>query len=193
MRCANCGKGVFSAVKVCPYCRAPVVADTRAEFERASTPPGTAPVSRVRIKFARWHLLVASAVVIAGIASFFVYWATSGLVEPIVRQLDAFKRDDLQGAYAEMSVGFHREISFEKFSEFVKNNPALSHNLSYRFTSRSSSSSLEAGGAGVGDVKGGITDEQGVVVPVRYGLVKESGVWKIKGIHLGRKIAAQPG
>jgi len=134
--------------------------------------------------------MVASAVVIAGLTSFFVFWATSGLVEPIVRQLDAFKRNDFQAAYAEMSIGFQQQISLEKFSEFVTDNAALSHNVSHSFTSRSSSSSF-TGGGGMGDVKGSLTDDQGAVLPVHYTLVKENGTWKIKGIHLGRKIAAQ--
>ena len=46
---------------------------------------------------------------------------------------------------------------------------------------------------GTGDVKGSITDDQGAVLPVHYGLVKESGTWKINGINLGQKIAARPG
>jgi len=145
------------------------------------------------MKLARWHVMLAGAIVIAGLTSFFAFWATSGLIEPIQRQLDAFRRDDLQAAYAEMSGSFHQEISFERFSEFVRSNPSLSHNVSRKFMSRSSSSSKEAGGMGTGDVKGSITDDQGAVLPVHYALVKENGTWKIKGIHVGRKMAAQPG
>jgi len=74
----------------------------------------------------------------------------------------------------------------------VRSNPSLSHNVSHSFTSRSSSSSA-ANGTGKGDVKGSITDDQGTVLPVHYALVKENGAWKIKGLHLGRKIAAQSG
>lgn len=191
MRCANCGKGVFSDVRVCPFCRQPFVADTRGGSRPAFTASAAAP-PRMRLKLARWQIMAASAVIIAVLAPVVFYWATAGLVAPIVRQLDDFKRDDLAAAYAEMSNGFQREISFEKFSEFVKSNSALSHNISHSFTSRSSSSSIN-GGAGTGDVKGSITDDHGAVVPVRYGLVKENGTWKIKGIHLGRKIAAQSG
>jgi len=147
----------------------------------------------MKMKLARWHIMLAAAIVIAGFASFFVFWATSGLIEPIQRQLDAFRRGDFQAAYAEMSGSFHQEISFERFSEFVRSNPSLSHNVSRKFMSRSSSSSKEAGGMGTGDVKGSITDDQGAVLPVHYALVKENGTWKIKGIHVGRKMAAQPG
>ncbi len=185
MRCANCGKGVFSAAAVCPFCREPFTAGARSGSVSVST-PATSAVPGMKMKLARWHLMLAGAIVIAGLMSFFVFWATSGLTEPIQRQLDAFRRDDLQAAYAEMAASFHREISFEKFSEFVRSNPSLSHNVSHSFMSRT----VEADGSG--DVKGSITDDQGTVLPVHYALVKENGTWKIKGIHLGRKIAAQP-
>ena len=142
------------------------------------------------MKLARWHVILAGAVVIAGVTSLFVFWVTSGLIQPIQRQLDALKHNDLQAAYAETSSSFHHEISFENFSDFVKSNPSLSHNVSRSFTSRSSSSS---GANGTGEVKGSITDDQGAVLPVHYSLVKENGTWKIKGIQPGRKIAAQSG
>ena len=192
MRCANCGKGVLSATATCPFCGEPFTASARSRTVGVST-PATSAVPRMKMKLARWHIMLAGAIVIAGLTSFFALWATSGLIEPIQRQLDAFGRDDLQAAYAEMSGSFHQKISFEKFSEFVRSNPSLSHNVSRKFMSRSSSSSMEAGGTGTGDVKGSITDDQGAVLPVHYALVKENGVWKIKGIHLGQKIAAQPG
>jgi uncharacterized protein DUF4864 len=192
MRCANCGKGVLSAAAACPFCGEPFTANGCSRSVSVSTPVISA-VPKMKIKLARWHLMLAGAIVIAGLTSFFVFWATSGLIEPIQRQLDAFRRDDLQAAYAEMSVSFHREVPFEKFSEFVRSNPSLSHNVSHRFMSRSSSSSPNAGGTGTGDVKGSITDDLGSVLPVQYALVKENGTWRIKGIHLGRKIAAQPG
>ena len=183
MRCTNCGEGVFYAVAACPFCGTPFTASTRSVKSAVPT---------TKMKLARWHIMLAGAIVIAGLTSFFAFWATSGLIEPIQRQLDAFRHDDLQAAYAEMSVTFHQEISFDKFSEFVRSNPSLSHNVSHSFTSRSSSSSA-ANGTGKGDVKGSITDDQGTVLPVHYALVKENGAWKIKGLHLGRKIAAQSG
>jgi hypothetical protein len=188
MRCANCGKGVFSAVQVCPFCGETLAASTRNGPKQTSSAL-TAAKKRTIMKFARWQMIVACAVIIAGLTPFIVLWTTSGVVDPIVRQLDDFKRDDLQAAYGEMSIGFHQEISFEKFSEFVKSHPALSHNVAHSFTSRSSSSFV--GGAGMGEVKGSITDDHGAVLPVRYGLVKENGTWRIKVINLGRQLAAQ--
>ena len=191
MRCANCGKGVFSAVSICPFCREPFGADTRREFKQTSTTSKPAK-SGTKMKLARWQIMLASALVVAVITPFAVLWATSGLIEPIVRQLDDFRHDDLQGAYAEMSASFHQEVPFERFSEFVKSHPSAFHNVSHSFTSRSSSNSM-AGGTGTGDVRGSITDDHGGVMPIHYGLVKENGAWKIKRIYFGQTVGAQSG
>lgn len=185
MRCASCGKGVFSAVTVCPFCSQPMTDVLGAA--KSTVAPKRFNMPKLNMKIARWQVILVSAVAIAGFASFFVFWATSGLVEPIQRQLDAFKRDDLQAAYAETSMGFRQDISFEKFSELMKSIPSLSHNVSYRFTSRSSSTNAD--GSGAGDVMGSITDDHGGVVPVHYELVKENGAWKIKGMHFRKRVA----
>ena len=183
MRCASCGKGVFSAATVCPFCHQPLSGVLGA----AKSAPARSYVPKINMKIARWQIVLVAAIAIAGFASVFVFWATSGLVEPIQRQLDAFKHNDLRAAYAETSTSFQQDISLEKFSELVKSVPSLSHNVSHSFTSRSSSTNAD--GTGTGDVIGSITDDQGGVVPVHYELVKENGAWKIKGIHFRRKVA----
>jgi len=131
--------------------------------------------------------LLVGAIAIAGFASVFIFRATSGLVEPIQRQLDAFKHDDLRAAYAEMSTSFQQDISFEKFSELARAVPSLSHNAAHSFTSRHMST--YGNGAGIGEVQGNITDDHGGVVSVQYELIKENGAWKIKGIHYKQRVA----
>jgi len=131
--------------------------------------------------------MLVAAIAIAGFGASFAFWGTAGLVEPIQRQLDAFKHDDLRAAYAETSTSFQQDISFEKFSELMRENPSLSSNVSHSFTSRSSTTNAD--GTGRGDVMGSITDNQGRVVPVHYELVKENGGWKIKGMHFKRRVA----
>lgn len=184
MRCDNCGKGIFSTVSACPFCHQPLSAARNI----TKSAPAKFAMPKMNMKIARWQIMLVCAIVIAGFSSFFVFWATSGLVEPIARQLDAFKHDDLRAAYAETSTDFQQDIPFEKFSELMKGVPSLSHNVSHSFTSRSSSTSM-SDGTGRADVKGSITDDQGAVIPVHYELVKENGAWKIKGMHFGRKIA----
>ena len=183
MRCTSCGKGVFSAATVRPFCHQPFTNVLGA----AKGAPALSVAPKMKMKIARWQIMLVGAIAIAGFASFFVFWATAGLVEPIQRQLDAFKHDDLRAAYAETSTSFQQDISFEKFSELMKSVPSLSHNVSHSFTSRSSSTNAD--GTGTGDVMGSISDDQGAVVRVHYELVKENGAWKIKGMHFGRKVA----
>jgi hypothetical protein len=185
MRCANCGKGIFSAATVCPFCRESLTAVR--PMANSAPAPARSIVPQMNMKIARWQIMLAGAIGIAGFAAFFVFWATAGLVEPIQRQLDAFKHDDFRAAYAETSTSFQQDLSFEKFSEFMKSIPSLSHNVSHSFTSRSSSTNAD--GTGTGDVMGSITDDQGGVLPVHYELVKENGAWKIKGMHFRRKVA----
>jgi hypothetical protein len=185
MRCASCGKGIFSAATVCPFCRQPLAVTPGT----AKSAPASArsSVPKLNIKLARWQIALVGFLAIAGFASFFVFWAMSGLVEPIQRQLDAFQHDDLRAAYAEMSTGFQQEISLKQFSEFARNVPSLSHNVAHSFTSRHLSTYGD--GAGRGDVIGNITDDHGGVVQVHYELIKENGAWKIKSIHYRQRVA----
>ena len=186
MRCANCGKGVFSAATVCPFCRQPLTATLGAEKSPAP-PTRSSNEPKLNMKIARWQILLVGAIAIAGFASFFIFWATSGLIEPIQRQLDALKRDDLRAAYAEMATSFQQEISFEKFSKLARSIPSLSHNVARSFTSRHLSTYGD--GVGIGQVNGNITDDHGGVVSVHYDLVKENGAWKIKSIHYKQRVA----
>jgi Domain of unknown function (DUF4864) len=185
VRCANCGRGVFSAAKLCPFCRQPIVA-MPSELKGAPAKPVKPKTS---VKIARWQIVLTSAVVIVGLGSLFLFRALSGLVEPIDRQLDAFRRNDMVAAYAETSTGFQQEIPYEEFLKVINNIPSLSHNVSRSFTSRSAKTLAD--GTNRGDVIGSITDDQGGILPVHYELVKENGNWKIKGLQFGRKIAAR--
>jgi hypothetical protein len=185
MRCASCGKGVFSDVTVCPFCREPFAAAPGAA--KSAPAPASFRMPKLNLKIARWQIVLVAAIAIAGFGAFFAFWATSGLVEPIQRQLEAFNRDDLRAAYAETSTSFQQDISFEKFSELMRDIPSLSNNVSHSFTSRSSTTNAD--GTGKGDVIGSITDNQGGVVPVHYELVKENSGWRIKGMHFKRRVA----
>lgn len=187
MRCASCGKGVFSAVTACPHCRQPLTAVLDAVKGEGARPSTRFSAPRVKFKIARWQIMLVAAIAIAGFTSFFVFRATSGLVEPIQRQLDAFKRDDLRAAYAETSASFQKDISFEKFSELMKSVPSLSHNVSHSFMSRSARTNGD--GTGTGDIMGSITDDRGGVVPMHYELIMENGTWKIKGMHFKARVA----
>ena len=177
MRCANCGKGVFGAATICPFCRQPLLAGAPGKFLTASASAVSA-LSMPKWQMARWQKWTVGVFLFVGVGLALGFWLTSGLVEPVQRQLAALKRGDLQSAYAETSAGFHNTISFEKFTEFVKSQPPLSHNATFSFLQR------KVNASGTGELNGTLTDDQGTVLPVQYKLVKENGTWKIFGIHL---------
>jgi len=122
--------------------------------------------------------------IIAGLALFagaiiaFVFWLTSGLLEPIDRQLTALKAGDMQAAYAETSDAFREATPMDAFVGFVDSNPILKDVASKSFPTRSFENNL-------GKVEGTLTASTGAVVPVAYQLVKENESWKILHIQLG--------
>jgi len=118
---------------------------------------------------------VGAAAVIALIV-WFAIWATSGLIEPIERQLAALKAGDMNAAYAETSEAFKGATSMEQFAAFVDNNPIMKDAASHSFLNRSINN-------GIGFVTGTLTSSTGGVIPVEYQLVKENDAWKILRIQ----------
>jgi hypothetical protein len=118
---------------------------------------------------------VGAAAVIALIV-WFAIWATSGLIEPIERQLAALKAGDMNAAYAETSEAFKGATSMEQFTAFVDNNPIMKDAASHSFPNRSINN-------GIGFVTGTLTSSTGGVIPVEYQLVKENDAWKILRIQ----------
>ena len=122
--------------------------------------------------------------VAAGIAAvialivWFALWATSGLIEPIERQLAALKAGNMDAAYAETSEAFRGATTKEQFATFVGQYPILKDAASHSFTNRSIENS-------VGTVSGTLTSATGGVWPVDYRLIKENDAWKIQYINVG--------
>ena len=129
----------------------------------------------------RWLKIVlgiaAGLAVVIAIAVTVALWATSGLIEPIERQLAALKAGNIEAAYAETSEAFHQATPIDKFTAFVGQFPMLKDVASHSFSSRSVEN-------GVGKVSGTLTSSTGGVTPVEYQLVKENEAWKILYISL---------
>jgi hypothetical protein len=129
----------------------------------------------------RWLKIVlgiaAGLAVVIAIAVTVALWATSGLIEPIERQLAALKAGNIEAAYAETSEAFHQATPPDKFTAFVDQFPMLRDVASHSFSSRSVENS-------VGKVSGTLTSSTGGVTPVEYQLVKENEAWKILYISL---------
>ncbi len=121
--------------------------------------------------------IAAGFVVVIGVIVGVVFWATSGLIAPIERQLAAFHAGDMQAAYAETSEAFQKATSVDDFAAFVEANPILKDITDHSFTNRSFENN-------VGTVSGSLTSSTGGVQPVSYRLVKERGDWKILSIDL---------
>jgi hypothetical protein len=121
--------------------------------------------------------IVAGLAVVIGVAVWVALWATSGLIEPIERQLAALKAGNMAAAYEETSEAFRQATPIDSFTAFVEGNPILRDVAEHTFSNRSVENS-------VGKVSGSLTSSTGGVVPVAYQLVKEHDTWKILNIDL---------
>lgn len=129
----------------------------------------------------RWLKIVLGVVVglaaVIGVAIWVALWATSGLLEPIDRQLAALKAGKMEAAYEETSQAFREATPLARFTAFVDANPILKDAAEHTFSSRSIENS-------VGKVSGTLTSSTGGVIPIEYQLVKENDAWKILNIDL---------
>lgn len=168
----------------CPACghavtlTANVAAVPSPEMPQGAAAVQAAPAAPAKKKMALWKKIS------IGVVSFIIavvvlaLWATSDLVPPIERQLDALKRGDMPAAYAETATAFRDTVSLPQFEAFVKHYPSLARNADHTFTER------EVDASGTGHVKGTLKDDRGGVLPVEYRLIKENGHWKILGIKI---------
>jgi hypothetical protein len=121
--------------------------------------------------------VVAAAAVVIGLFVYMVMWATSGIVEPVERQLAALKAGNMDAAYAETSEAFKGATSIQQFTAFVDQYPALKDAADYSFSSRSITNNE-------GYLKGELVSSTGGVTPIEYRLVHENDVWKIQYINV---------
>ncbi len=122
-------------------------------------------------------IVVACGVVFVGGLVWFLVFATSGMVEPIERQLAALKAGDINAAYAETSEAFQQATPLPAFTTFVDQYPILKEAASYSFPNRSMNNDA-------GEVQGSLTSSTGGVTPVNYRLVYEKDAWKIIYINV---------
>ncbi|MCF6344734.1 MAG: DUF4864 domain-containing protein [Devosiaceae bacterium] len=125
-----------------------------------------------------WLKIVGSGVAVIIVIVTIAMWATSGLMDPINRHLDALKAGNMEAAYAETSRAFIQNTTFEQYGAFVKSYPILTNFTEKNFSSRSVENNI-------GKVEGTLTDPEGTVVPISFQLVKENDIWVILGLNLG--------
>ncbi len=174
MFCSSCGTEILKGAQFCPSCG-------HAVGENGQGSPGPAvAVAPPKKKMAMWKKILIGAVVVIAAAIGAAFYFTSGLSEPVDRQIAALQRGDLRAAYSETSMAFQENTSFEDFSKFIKANPILTKITGHTFTSRKIEN-------GIGYLSGKLTTESGGVQPVAYRLVKENDTWKILGIDFNPK------
>ncbi|MEZ5840062.1 MAG: DUF4864 domain-containing protein [Hyphomicrobiales bacterium] len=146
----------------------------------ASAAAAAPPAIPAKKSMAVWKKIVLGVIGFIAVIVGFALFATSGLIEPIDRQIAALKAGDVPAAYAETSMAFQKATSAEDFAAFVSANPILSEITDHTFTERSFENDL-------GTVRGTLKTSDGGALPVEYKLIKENGAWKILAISLKRE------
>ncbi len=172
MYCTSCGAALPRDARFCPSCGAEV-----ASGPTTATPAGET-FAEPKKKMALWKKIALGLVAFVAVALALAFLLTAGLVEPIDRQLAAFKAGDVDAAYAETSIAYRKTMSKAQFADFLRANPALREVTDRTFTTRSREND-------VGTVKGTLKTAEGGVIPVEYRLVQENGAWKILSLKLG--------
>lgn len=161
MLCAKCGTQVNTDTQNCPSCGALLPS-----------------LHAVKKPMPFWFKIIAILAVIALIGVTAGILFTERLVDTVDNQLSALKRDDINQAYYDYTAkDFQQTTSLEEFRHFIKSYPIFIHNQSAHFTERNVKDH-------VGTLKGHLTSEEHVKIPVEYKLIKEEGKWKILSIRL---------
>lgn len=117
--------------------------------------------------------LLVIGIIIAGLA----FYATSGLVDTVDKQLTALRSDDIVLAYSYTSKDFQHATSLDDFKRFVDHFPSLKNNKSASFSRREIQNNQ-------GILKGTLQAKDGGETPIEYRLIKEEGKWKILSIDM---------
>lgn len=168
------GQVVAAGVKHCPQCGAEVK-----DVGKFCVNCGAALAPQKR-KRARWKKIALGAVVFVTLVIGLALYLTAPLVVPIERQLEALRRGDIDGAYAQTAQAFRQATSKQAFSAFLRTNPALTEAADISIAERSWENDN-------GNVRGSLKTQDGGVVPVEFRLVREGGEWKILGIQLPKQ------
>lgn len=173
MYCKSCGEKIVANAKFCAKC-----GQATAEVSNQAMPLASATLEKPKMKL--WKKITLGVVSVIVLAVGAAFYFTSGLIEPVDRQLMAFRSGDIQSAYGETSQAFRESTSFDDFRKFVENYPILTKIEEHTFSERKVEN-------GVGYLSGKLITKDGGVQPVEYRLVKENDEWKILGIDFSAK------
>ena len=173
MYCKSCGEKLVGNAKFCPKCGHAVV-----EGAGQAMPLQSNNLEKPKMKL--WKKITLGVVTLIVVAVGSAFFFTSGLIDPVDRQLAALRTGNIEAAYGETSKAFRESTSIDDFRRFLENYPILTKIEDHSFTGRKVEN-------GLGFLSGKLMTKEGGVQPVEYRLVKENDAWKILGIDLNAK------
>ena len=168
MYCKSCGEALPKDARFCSECGA-AIDSVNVDINDANHTNGSAK------KMSFWKKFLVGTVAVVALAIGLAFFATSGLVGPVDRHLDALRKGDINAAYEETSQAFRSSTSLEQYVQFVKANPILTQVAEHSFSERKVEN-------GIGYLSGKLITSSGGVQPIAFRLVKENDNWKILGI-----------
>lgn len=174
MFCSHCGAKMEKGFQYCPVCGTRAATALKAEDKdkadqttHHATPKKPMPL---------WFKLLAFIAFMALIGVTGIILFTESLVSVIDHQLESLRKGDISKAYSYTSKEFQSSTSLSQFKDFIQNYPIFTNNQSSHFTKRSLKNNI-------GTLKGNITSNDRVNVPVEYKLIKEGDKWKILSVR----------
>jgi uncharacterized Zn finger protein (UPF0148 family) len=176
MFCSHCGAKMEKGFQYCPVCGSKAATTPKTENKSHSDNQNT-PQAAPKKPMPLWFKLLAFMAVLALIGVTAGILFTESLVDVIDHQLEALRKEDINKAYSYTSKDFQSSTSLSQFKDFVLSYPVFTNNQSAHFTKRSLKDNI-------GTLKGNLTSNDRVNVPIEYKLIKEGDKWKILSIRL---------
>lgn len=132
-----------------------------------------------------WKKILLGILAFIAIVLILAFILTRGLAGVASMQLTALRNGDIKAAYSYTSSEFKANTSEAEFAQFVDIYSVLRNNKSASWSSRERKDNT-------GTLKGTLTAQDGMVVPVEYHFVKENHEWKIIGILVRQSQAVMP-
>lgn len=172
MFCPQCGTQVVNEFQYCPVCGA-----------RLDHPIPLSSIDQNNTKrvMPLWFKILVFLAVVAllGVTAGILF--TESLVDVVDKQLADLKEGDIAKAYYDYtSTNFQASTSLDQFKEFVSAYPIFLNVQSASFTQRSMRQNI-------GTLKGTLTTQEHLSLPIEYKLIKEDGKWRILSIRLLQK------
>lgn len=110
---------------------------------------------------------------------FWLVWKATAEPTRVAREhLEAINQGDYPRAYNQLSSALKADLSQERFTEVVTQNPQVFKTTDITFSNRKIDND-------VCTLRGTVTNPEGGKTPIRVTLVKEGGEWRIRGFSWG--------